>query len=263
MSVLDAIVDRVRQDLEERMARRPLAELSAALDQAPAVRDPMPAFRAPGVSIIAEVKRASPSKGQLAPIGDPAALASQYAAGGAAAISVLTEKHRFGGSLDDLIAVRDRVTIPVQRKDFIVTEYQLVEARVAGADMALLIVASLDDHALRDLLACTRELGLTALVEVHDEEELERAVTAGAELLGVNNRNLKTLEVNQAVFTRLAPLVPDSCVAVAESGISTPEDLRRIRDEGARVALIGEALVTHGDPARRIADLIAAGAADQ
>ena len=172
----------------------------------------MPAFREAGSSVIAEVKRRSPSKGDLADIPDPAALATEYAAGGAAAISVLTEERRFGGSLDDLRAVRAAVDVPVLRKDFIVTPYQLVEARVAGADLALLIVAALDDDELTGLYNEARELGLTVLVEVHDEAETERAVALGAELIGVNARNLQTLEVDIDTFGRLAPLVPtDRC----------------------------------------------------
>src|SRR6185436_15296298 len=188
---------------------------SRLLEVPPAI-DPMPAFRAAGMSVIAEVKRRSPSKGDLADIPDPAELATAYAAGGAAAISVLTEQRRFGGSLDDLRAVRAAVDTPILRKDFIVASYQLVEARAAGADLALLIVAALDDDQLRRLYDEARELGLTVLVEVHDERETERAVALGAELVGVNARNLKTLAVDNDTFGRLAPLVPDDRVKVAE-----------------------------------------------
>src|SRR6478752_7819536 len=218
-SVLDDIVAGVREDLARREAALPLNELLAHLAEAPAPRDPMPHFRARGSSVIAEVKRRSPSKGDLADIPDPAVLAGKYAAGGAAAISVLTERRRFGGSLDDLRAVRAAVETPILRKDFIVTTYQLVEARAAGADLALLIVAALDDDTLRRLHGEARELGLTVLVEVHDETETERAVALGAELIGVNARNLKTLEIHDDTFGRLAPLVPDDRVKVAESGI--------------------------------------------
>ena len=208
MSVLDEIVAGVRVDLAERESATSLADLRAALADVDPPRDPMPHLRAPGSSVIAEVKRRSPSKGDLADIPDPAALAQRYAAGGAAAISVLTEQRRFGGSLDDLRAVRAAVDVPVLRKDFIVTTYQLVEARAAGADLALLIVAALDDDTLRRLHDEARELGLTVLVEVHDEAETERAVALGAELVGVNARNLKTLEIDDDTFGRLAPLVP-------------------------------------------------------
>ena len=182
MSVLDDIVAGVRVDLARREAATSLADLRAALADVDPPLDPMPHFRAPGSSVIAEVKRRSPSKGDLADIADPAQLATAYAAGGAAAISVLTEQRRFGGSLDDLRAVRAAVATPVLRKDFIVTSYQLVEARAAGADLALLIVAALDDDTLRRLHDEARELGLTVLVEVHDEPETERAVALGAEL---------------------------------------------------------------------------------
>jgi indole-3-glycerol phosphate synthase len=248
MSVLDQIIVGVREDLAGREAARPLADVRAALADVDPARDPMPHFRAPGSSVIAEVKRKSPSKGELADIPDPASLAAAYAAGGAAAISVLTEHRRFGGSLDDLVAVRAAVDTPVLRKDFIVTSYQLVEARAAGADLALLIVAALDDDDLRRLHDEARELGLTVLVEVHDEAETERAVALGAELVGVNARNLKTLAVDNHTFGRLAPLVPEDRVLVAESGISGPDDVTRFVGEGARAVLVGEALVRDGDP---------------
>ena len=198
--------------------------------------------------MIAEVKRRSPSKGDLAEIADPAVLARQYAAGGAAAISVLTEERRFGGSLDDLRAVRAAVDVPLLRKDFVVEPYQVLEARAAGADLVLLIVAALDDDLLRRLHDQARELGMTVLVEVHDEAETARAVELGAELVGVNARNLKTLDVDPDTFGRLAPLVPDDRVLVAESGISSPVDVKRYVAEGARAVLVGEALVKDGDP---------------
>ena len=246
--MLDEIVAGVREDLERRQGEVPEAELRAALADVAAPRDPMPHLRAPGSSVIAEVKRRSPSKGDLAEIADPAALARQYAAGGAAAVSVLTEERRFGGSLDDLRAVRAAVDVPVLRKDFIVDGYQVVEARAAGADLVLLIVAALDDDELRRLHDQARGLGMAVLVEVHDEAETERAVALGAELLGVNARNLKTLEIDQDVFGRLAPLIPDDRVKVAESGIFGPVDVKRYVAEGARAVLVGEALVKDGDP---------------
>jgi indole-3-glycerol phosphate synthase len=247
-SVLDEIVAGARDDLARREAALPLRELRAHLADAPAPRDPMPHFRAAGSSVIAEVKRRSPSKGALADIPDPASLAQSYARGGAAAISVLTEERRFGGSLADLRTVRAAVDTPILRKDFIVEGYQLVEARAAGADLALLIVAALDDDALRRLHAEATELGLTVLVEVHDEAEAERAVDLGAELIGVNSRNLKTLEVDPDVFGRLAPQIPDDRVKVAESGITGVVDVERFVAEGAGVVLVGEALVKDGDP---------------
>lgn len=248
MSVLDDIVAGVREDLARRRSAVPEADVRAALADVDPARDPMPDLRAPGSSVIAEVKRRSPSKGHLAEITDPAALAQAYAAGGAAAISVLTEERRFGGSLDDLRAVRAAVDVPLLRKDFVVDGYQVLEARAAGADLVLLIVAALEDDDLRRLHDQARELGLTVLVEVHDETETDRAVALGAELVGVNARDLKTLEVDQDVFGRLSPLVPDDRVKVAESGIFGPVDVKRYVAEGARAVLVGEALVKDGAP---------------
>ncbi|GAA4697519.1 indole-3-glycerol phosphate synthase TrpC [Nocardioides nanhaiensis] len=253
MSVLDEIVDGVRADLAHREAQVPLADLRAALADVDPPRDPMPHLRAPGSSVIAEVKRRSPSKGDLAEIADPAALAAEYAAGGAAAISVLTEERRFGGSLADLRAVRAAVDTPLLRKDFVVTEYQVVEARAAGADLVLLIAAALDDDLLRRLHDLAGELGLTVLLEVHDEAETERAVALGTELVGVNARNLKTLAVDPDTFGRLAPHVPDDRVLVAESGIAGPVDVKRFVAEGARAVLVGEALVRDGAPRETVA----------
>ena len=261
MSVLDDIVAGVRTDLAVRESERPLADVRAALADVDPPRDPMPHLRAPGSSVIAEVKRRSPSKGDLAEIADPAALARQYAAGGAAAISVLTEQRRFGGSLDDLRAVRAAVDVPVLRKDFLVTGYQVVEARAGGADLVLLIVAALDDDTLRRLHDEARELGMAVLVEVHDEPETERAVALGAELVGVNARNLKTLEIHDDTFGRLAPLVPDDRVKVAESGIFSPADVERFVGQGARAVLVGEALVKDGDPQQAVRRMTGVGAA--
>jgi indole-3-glycerol phosphate synthase len=246
--VLSDIVAGVRVDLARRRSGTSEAELHAALADVDPPRDPMAVLRGPGSSVIAEVKRRSPSKGDLADIVDPAGLARAYAAGGAAAISVLTEERRFGGSLDDLRAVRAAVDVPLLRKDFIVEPYQVLEARAAGADLVLLIVAALDDDTLRRLHDQARELGMAVLVEVHDEAETARAVDLGAELLGVNARNLKTLQIDPDVFGRLAPLVPDDRVKVAESGIFSPDDVQRYVTEGARAVLVGEALVKDGDP---------------
>ena len=251
MSVLDDIVAGVREDLSRRQAEVPAADLRAQLLDVPPALDPMPAFRRAGSSVIAEVKRRSPSKGDLADIPDPAALARAYQAGGAAAISVLTEQRRFGGSLDDLRAVRAAVRLPVLRKDFVVEHYQLLEARAAGADLVLLIVAALADDRLRALHDHALELGLTALVEVHDETEAERALAAGAGLVGVNARNLKTLEVDPATFGKVAPMLTD-VVRVAESGVTSVADVRRLVGEGADVVLVGEALVTGGEPEQAV-----------
>lgn len=248
MTVLDDIIAGVRLDMA---ARRELVDDDAVRAAAAAARtplDPMPHFRSPGMSVISEVKRRSPSKGELADIPDPTALATAYSRGGAGAISVLTEERRFGGSLDDLRAVRAAVETPLLRKDFVVDAYQIHEARAAGADMILLIVAALDDSQLQALHEEALTLGLTPLVEVHDEEETRRAVDLGAELIGVNARNLKTLAVDNDTFGRLAPLIPDDRVKVAESGIFSPADVQRFADEGARVVLVGEALVKDGDP---------------
>ena len=260
MSVLEEIVAGVRVDLATRAARAPYDEVVALAAATPRPRDPMPRFRAPGTSVIAEVKRRSPSKGDLADIPDPAVLAKAYAAGGAAAISVLTEARRFGGSLADLRTVRSAVDTPLLRKDFMVTPYQLHESRAAGADLVLLIVAALDQPTLEKLYAEARGLGLTVLVEVHDAEETRRAVDLGAELIGVNARNLKTLDVDPDTFGRLAPLIPDDRVKVAESGISGVADVERYAAEGANVVLVGEALVRDGDPEAAVASMRGLGA---
>ena len=260
MSVLDDIVAGVRADLAERQALVSDADLRALVADADPPRDPMPAFRSNGLSVIAEVKRRSPSKGDLADIPDPAALARSYAAGGADAISVLTEARRFNGSLDDLRAVRAAVDTPLLRKDFIVTGYQLLEARAAGADLVLLIVAALDDATLARLHDEARALGLTVLVEVHDEREIERALAVGAELVGVNARNLKTLAVDPDTFGRLTGLVPEGVVQVAESGIAGPADAARYAAEGADAVLVGEALVKDGDPSAAVAAMRQVGA---
>ncbi|GAA4743276.1 hypothetical protein GCM10025783_13530 [Amnibacterium soli] len=198
--------------------------------------------------MIAEVKRASPSRGNLAAIPDPAALARSYADSGASAISVLTEQRRFLGSLADLEAVRAAVEVPVLRKDFVSSAYQVLEARAAGADLVLLIVAALPDAALRELLALIHDLRMTALVEAHDEGEVDRALAAGARLLGVNARDLDTFELDRDLFGRVAHRIPDGVVKVAESAVRTADDVAAYRAAGADVVLVGEALVT-GDPA--------------
>jgi indole-3-glycerol phosphate synthase len=259
MSVLDDIVAGVREDLAVRQAARSEVDLAAAVEVLPPPRDPMPAFGSPGLSVIAAVPRMSPSKGALSEIPDPAALAAAYDAGGADAISVLTEQRRFGGSLDDLRAVRGAVSTPLLRKDFVVTGYQLLEARAAGADLVLLIVAALDDTLLQELYDQAKGLGLTVLTEVHDEDEVERALGVGADLIGVNARNLKTLDVDPDTFGRLAKLIPDDVLTVAESGIGGPEDAARYAAQGADVVLVGEALVKDGNPRAAVAAMKAAG----
>lgn len=260
MTVLDDIVAGVREDLAARQALVSLDQLKERAQSAPTPRDALTALRSDGISVIAEIKRASPSKGPLAPIPDPAALARQYEAGGASVISVLTEERRFHGSLADLEAVRAAVDIPLLRKDFIVTSYQLWEARAYGADMALLMCSVLEDPALISLIERAESMGLTPLVEVHDDVELERALEAGARVLGINARNLKTLEVDRDTFAGLAAQVPNDIVLVAESGIRGPRDLVAYAGAGADAVLVGEAVVTGGDPRAAVSELVAAGA---
>ena len=259
MSVLDEILEGVRADLTARQRAVPLDSLKEAAGKAPAARNVVAAFKGGDVAVIAEVKRASPSKGALAAIADPASLAMDYEAGGARVISVLTESRRFGGSLEDLAAVREAVQVPVLRKDFIVSSYQLWEARAYGADMVLLIVAALEQNALVSLVERALSIDLVPLVEVHTEDELDRALDAGARVLGVNARNLATLEVDRSVFGRLAPRVPEGIVKIAESGIRGPHDLLAYAAAGADAVLVGESLVTGKDPRSAVADLVTAG----
>lgn len=260
MSVLDEIIEGVRADLAERQRRVSLDELKARVDRMPPARDGVAALKGDSVKVICEVKRSSPSKGALAAIADPASLAADYEAGGAAAISVLTEQRRFAGSLADLEAVRARVDVPLLRKDFVVTSYQLWEARAYGADLVLLIVAALDQPALVSLVERAESIGLTPLVEVHDPEETARAVDAGARVIGVNARDLRTLEVDRGNFARVAPDIPEGIVTVAESGVRGPHDLIAYANEGADAVLVGESLVTGRDPKTAVADMVAAGA---
>ena len=208
--------------------------------------------RSEGFNVIAECKRRSPVRGILQKDYDPAALARVYARAGAAAISVLTEPSFFDGSVEHLKSVRDAVDLPILRKEFVVTEYQLIEARAAGADAALLIVAALEDNMLASLLASVEALGLAAFVEVHDEVELERAVGAGAGIIGVNNRNLRTLEIGLETTARLIERMPGDVIAIAESGLRTHRDLVRLRDAGYHGFLIGEVLVTDSAPGRAL-----------
>jgi indole-3-glycerol phosphate synthase len=256
---LDDIVAGVREDVAAREAAVPLAAVKESAAAARPARDAWAALRAPGVGVIAEVKRRSPSKGALAAIGDPAALAAQYQSGGARMISVLTEQRRFGGSLDDLDAVRAAVQIPVLRKDFVVGSYQVHEARAHGADVVLLIVAALEQNVLTGLLERVESLGMTALVEVHTEAEADRALAAGASVIGVNARDLTTLQVDMSTFERIAPGLPSEVVKVAESGVRGPHDLLAYAAAGADAVLVGEGLVTAGDPRQAVADLVTAG----
>ncbi|MEP6462773.1 MAG: indole-3-glycerol phosphate synthase TrpC [Frankiaceae bacterium] len=259
MTVLDDILRDVRADLAERKAAIPLQVLKDRAAMRNAARDPFDALRAPGVSVIAEIKRASPSRGQLAAIRDPAALARAYADGGATMISVLTEQRRFAGSLADLDAVRAAVDIPVLRKDFVVSAYQVWEARAHGADAVLLIVAALEHEALISLHERIESLGMTPLVEVHNEDELDRACALGARVVGINARDLKTLQVDRTVFRRLAIRLPPDVVKVAESGIRGTHDLLACAADGADAVLVGEGLVTGDDPRAAVSALVTAG----
>ena len=259
MSVLDEILEGVRADLAVRQGQTPLDRLKEAARGATPPRDVMNLLRRPDVAIIAEVKRSSPSRGALATIDDPAALARDYQAGGAAIISVLTEPRRFGGSLEDLAAVRSAVSVPLLCKDFVISSYQLWEARAHGADMVLLIVAALDENALISLAERALSIGLVPLVEVHSEAEVARALDAGAKVIGVNARDLGTLEVDRGAFGRLAPLMPPEVVKIAESGVRGPRDLLAYAAAGADAVLVGESLVSGKDPRSAVADLVTAG----
>ncbi len=254
MSALDSIIAGVREDLEQR--RLPMGQLLEHLEVAPPVRTCLPELLSDEISIISEIKRSSPSKGSLAPIDDPAGLAAQYEEAGAAVISVLTERRRFGGSLDDLDIVRKAVDIPVLRKDFIVSEYQFYEARAHGADVVLLIVAALSQNQLVDYYQLSKELGMKALVEVHTHDELERALEISPEIVGVNSRNLKTLEVDTQAFSQLIPQIPSGIARVAESGISKRDDVVFAHECGATAILVGEALVRAQSPSVAINELL-------
>lgn len=257
-SVLDAIVAGARRSAE----LRERAADPGTFQQSWSARQPRGALfdaslRQPGIRVIAECKRRSPAKGVLRRDYDPAAIARSYASAGAAAISVLTEPSFFDGSIDHLTAVRGAVDTPVLRKDFLTSEFQLLEARAAGADAVLLIVAALAQDELTRLIAQSRALGLAALVEVHDRAELERALSAGALIVGVNSRNLKTLDVSIAVFDELAPLVPEGVVAVAESGLRSGADVARLRELRYDAFLIGERFMADADPGAALESLFA------
>ncbi|MEU8073991.1 MULTISPECIES: indole-3-glycerol phosphate synthase TrpC [Catellatospora] len=258
-SVLDEIIAGVREDVEARQNQVSMDEIKKRAAAAAPPLDAYAALRRSGVGVIAEVKRSSPSKGALAEIPDPAELAAEYEAGGARAVSVLTEGRWFGGSLDDLAAVRARLTIPVLRKDFVCSAYQVHEARAYGADLVLLIVAALEQKVLTGLLDRIESLGMTPLVEVHTEEEADRALEAGARVIGVNARNLRTLEVDRSVFERIAPGLPNSVLKIAESGVRGPLDLIKYASAGADAVLVGEGLVTQKSPRDAVAELVNAG----
>lgn len=256
--VLGAILAATRKIVETRKIARPIEPLTAAARE----RSPNGGLmverlaRPASLNVIAECKRRSPSRGVLRADYDAAAVAERYEANGAAAISVLTEPTFFDGSLDDLAAVRARVSLPVLRKDFIVDEYQLLEARAAGADAVLLIVAALDARRLRALYDGARALGLAALVEVHSKGDLDRALDLAPQMVGVNSRDLRTLRVDQAVSLDLVDAIPDDVVAVAESGLGSHDDLRRLRDRGYDGFLVGERLVSSPDPGLALCELL-------
>lgn len=255
MNILDTIVKQKRAEVAERKTSRPLSALRD-LPATPA-RDFAAALARPGLSVIAEFKRRSPSRGLLAESLDPARVARAYEAGGAAAMSVLTDREFFGGSEADLQAARAAVCLPVLRKDFTIDEYQVHEARAIGADAVLLIVRILEDALLRDLLAAAGGVGLAALVETHTAEEVDRALAAGARIIGVNSRDPDTFEVRLDAALALRPRIGDA-IAVAESGIQTADDARRVRAAGFDAILVGESLVRSGDPQAKIAELLGA-----
>ena len=259
--ILDAILDNKRREVAERQQTQPLAALKAACEQAPPPRDLHAALKRDGVSIIAEIKRRSPSGGEIRPGVAAADLAGDYARGGAAALSVLTDFRYFGGEDADLHAARAATSLPVLRKDFVVDAYQLYEARALGADAVLLIVRALSSTALADLLGLAHDLQLQALVETHSAAEVETALGAGARIVGVNNRDLDTLVTDVSLAPRLRSLVPPECVFVAESGISQPEQMTALHAAGVDAVLIGESLLRAEDPMGKLAALVAAGAA--
>ena len=256
LNVLDQIIEGVREDLAERKKLVELNELIAKISEVNPAIDVLPSLQSSNLSVIAEVKRSSPSKGALAQISDPAALALSYQTGGATAVSVLTESRKFGGSLADLAAVRSAVNIPILRKDFTVDEYQIFEARAYGADIILLIVAALSDLQLSEFFAISKSLGMQVLVETHTLEEVERALLLDPEIIGVNARDLTTLKINQNAFNELAIAIPAGTVKVAESGIASLADVISYRNSGAEAILVGEALVKDGDPAQMIQNFI-------
>ena len=257
---LDAILaaHRQRAAADDRSLARALEDARAAAGALGPARDFAGALRRDGLSVIAEIKRRSPSKGALNADLVPSVVAKQYDAGGAAAVSVLTDEPHFGGSAADLVEARAAVDLPVLRKDFTVAPIDLVDAVTMGADAVLLIVAALDDAELRDLHALATELDRHVLVEAHDEAEVERAIAAGASIVGVNQRDLVTFEVDTDRAVRVAAAIPEGVVKVAESGIRGPDDARRLREAGYDAVLVGEHLVTNGDPIAAIRELVAA-----
>jgi len=255
--ILDDIISHKRAEVARRKAERPLSELEAMAAAAGPIRPFADALRAPPIRIIAEIKRASPSAGPIRPDADPVAVAGEYAASGAAAISVLTDQTFFDGRLEFLALVRQAVRLPLLRKDFVIDPYQVVESRAAGADCVLLIVAALSAEALADLLAQAAQLRLDALVEVHSEAEVEIALAAGARLIGVNHRDLRTFSMDMGLTARLAPRLPLGTVLVAESGIRTAGDVQGLAAAGASAVLVGDSLMRAPSPGAALARLLA------
>ena len=253
-TVLDQIVIRKRAELV--VDRSLVSQADLERKSVPARRGLRAAIDASNAAVIAEIKKASPSAGLIAEDFDPAAIARSYEGAGAAALSVLTDKQFFQGSIEDLVAARTATSLPVLRKDFTLDRYHLLQASAAGADCVLLIVAVLEDGELRELLAAARGLRLDALVEVHDGAELQRALAAGADFVGVNNRNLKTMEVSLQTSLDLAGLIPDGVTRISESGIRGPDDLKRLQDAGYQGFLVGESLMRQADQGRALAALL-------
>ncbi len=256
MSILAEIVRNKQRRLDAVITAEALTEMRGAAHSAPPPLDFVATLRADTVQVIAEIKRASPSQGALNPDLEVAALAAEYERSGAAAISVLTDEDYFGGSIEDLQAARAAVALPLLRKDFIISEYQIYEARAAGADAILLILAALDPPILEALLGLTHELGMAALVEVHTHQELGIALTAGAGLIGINNRDLHTLEVSLDTFADLARRVPPACTLVSESGIHCRADVEYVSQGGAEAVLVGTSLVADASPGAALKQLL-------
>ena len=253
-NALNGIIEGVLEDVAQRSV--PASMLKEKLATAPQLRDAYAALNKEGMSLIAEVKRSSPSKGDLAEISDPISLAKSYQQGGADLVSVLTEERKFKGRVSDLIGVRQSINLPVLRKDFIVTEFQVYESRILGSDLLLLIIAGLSKSQLIDFYQLATELGMSVLVEVHTISEAEVALDIGAKIIGVNCRNLKTLELDKNAFELILPKLPDSVVKIAESGISTRTEVEAVDELGANAILVGETLVKSGNPVHTIKDLL-------
>jgi indole-3-glycerol phosphate synthase len=253
-NALSGIIEGVLEDVAKRSV--PTSILKEKLASAPQLRDAYAALNKKGMSLIAEVKRSSPSKGDLAEISDPISLAKSYQLGGADLISVLTEERKFKGSVVDLISVRESINLPVLRKDFIVTEFQVYESRILGSDLLLLIVAGLTKSQLIDFYQLATELGMSVLTEVHTLLEAEVALDIGAKIIGVNCRNLKSLELDKRTFELILPRLPDSVVKIAESGIGDRAEVERVAELGANAVLVGETLVKSGNPVHTIKELL-------